>query len=654
MKKVCIALFILLIAPFSAVHAQEATTTPDISTSTPEEIVPDPVDIHLQVEGPESTIFDDDVSVAACTTPNNASSTVNGFCAFESAGLPVNATWFSFGALIDAIGGIAGDAENFWLWFLNGDVASVGIDSYLLEPDDYVLWALGRQPTKISASTLTPEVGGTTTITVLGFDPFGFAFVPLADAFLEGIGATTTDAGTFELVATSTDPLRIRATAEGYLPSPFLTLSAAAQETPPPPPPAPSPPPPSGGGNSSNDDQEFDVPAALSYLASAHEPDTSFITDWVAIAYGASNGGSAEVALRTFLSSAQPLLSSVTDYERHAMALMALGINPYSDTGTDYIAPIVEAFDGTQIGSGNEVNDDIFALFPLLKAGYGKSDEIVQKTTAFIVAEQETGGSWKSSVDMTAAGIQALAEVQDLPGVGDALASARGYLEAHQENGGGFGDPFATSWTMQAIAALGEDPSDWAVNSDDPAEYLAKQQSSDGGMLDPSQSSENRVWATAYAIPASLGKPWPELLSSFSKPSEQSVNEGSGDGSGSNDSSTSSEQATSTASTATSTGLVLGEATSTGSIYTPHASSQQAIMTANPAPIVPNVLARSQTPFPAPAPATETEIATTSTDTNAQFAAATESTDEMNGNWLWLAGLLLVLGVGFYFLRSAK
>src|SRR3989344_9565204 len=196
MKKTFAVLFVLLILPFSYTYADEATTTPDTASSTPEETpgeipaheetIPDPVDIHLQVEGPTETIFDGPVTVPACTTPNNASSTVNGFCAFEAGDLAVEVSWGPFGAFVTGIGGILNDTSNFWLWFLNGDVAPVGIDSYLLEEGDSILWAIGREPLKITVSNTSPQVGGTTTVTVTGFDLFDFAFEPVASSTLVG------------------------------------------------------------------------------------------------------------------------------------------------------------------------------------------------------------------------------------------------------------------------------------------------------------------------------------------------------------------------------------------------------------------------------------------------------------------------------------
>src|SRR3989344_6077620 len=129
------------------------------------------------------------------------------------------------------------------------------------------------------------------------------------------------------------------------------------------------------------------------------------------------------------------------------MALLSLGINPYSGTSTDYITPIVDTFDGTQIGELFP-HDDIFAIFPLLHAGYSVNDEIIQKVTAYIVSKQSANGSW-GDPDSTAAAVQALSLINSQPGVSDALSKAKIYLQGHQQSNGGFGNSFSTSWVIQ-------------------------------------------------------------------------------------------------------------------------------------------------------------------------------------------------------------
>jgi hypothetical protein len=134
---------------------------------------------------------------------------------------------------------------------------------------------------------------------------------------------------------------------------------------------------------------------------------------------------------------------------------------------------------------------------------------------AFIISEQSSNGSW-GSVDLTAAAIQALVLVDDLPNVKTALSKARSYLISQQENDGGFGNTFATSWTMQAIKALGEDSNSWIKDGNTPLKYLASKQDDDGG-LNPELDKNSRIWATSYLIPAYYEKTWDDLMKNFSK-----------------------------------------------------------------------------------------------------------------------------------------
>jgi len=503
------------------VGSETVSITPTAPEPMPEPApVPSPVDIVFEIHTATTTLFSGPLTVEACPErPDSATSTVHGFCAFAAANLPVNVTWGTFGAFVTGIGGVENSLTDFWLWFLNGDVAPVGIDSYLLEEGDSVLWAIGREPLKITVSNTSPQVGGTTTVTVTGFDLFDFAFEPVASSTLVGIGATTNASGTAEILATSTAPFTIFATADGFLRSSAVTITATSDA-----------PAPGAGGGGDTVRIELNIPLALSYLAGEQGTDGSFglqlFTDWAAIAFAAAEkaghaGGNAVALLRSYLTSATPSLSSVTDYERHAMALMALGINPYSGSPLDSITPIVDAFDGTQMGSPDFENDDIFALFPLLKAGYTSDDEIIQDTVAFIVSRQAANGSWVGSVDLTAAAVQALSQVKGLPGVQSALARAESYLRASQKSDGGFGNSFSTSWTLQAIAALGQSQTNWMQSNKTPEEYLASLQQTDGGIEEKTLDAQTRLWATEFAIPAALEQSWPSLLSSFSKPGAQ-------------------------------------------------------------------------------------------------------------------------------------
>lgn len=198
----------------------------------------------------------------------------------------------------------------------------------------------------------------------------------------------------------------------------------------------------------------------------------------------------------------------LTDNERRAVALLSLEQNPYTFSGTNYISPIVSSFDGTQFGDPSLVNDDIFALLPLSASGYSASDDMIAKDIQFLVSKQRPDGSWEGSVDLTASVIQALQAFNAAP---DSVAKAIAYLQTNQQNDGGFGSVYSTSWAMQAGAT-------WSKNGKAGADYLASSQAPDGAAIPGSESTNNRVWATSYAIPAVLGKSWSTIMHPVPKP----------------------------------------------------------------------------------------------------------------------------------------
>lgn len=265
--------------------------------------------------------------------------------------------------------------------------------------------------------------------------------------------------------------------------------------------------------------ETFDIEKALAFLKKNQLSDGSFgselYTDWVAIAYAAANyQNDSNDLLLQFLKKSSKTSTNLTDNERRAMTLLALGQNPYSFENINYIEAIVKHFDGTQFGDATLVNDDIFALFPLLSAGYLLSDEIIAKDITFIISKQRSDGSWEGSVDLTAAAIQALRGLNSSDVVKASIDKASQYLKAKQEDTGGFGSVFTSSWTIQAMKSLGFN---WTKNNTSTDLYLAKQQTEDGAVLINSETKQNRMWATSYAIPAALGKDWMSILKPVSK-----------------------------------------------------------------------------------------------------------------------------------------
>lgn len=424
---------------------------------------------------------------------------------------------------------------NLWQYNLNGVYPWDAVDQAKLKNGDIVILYFGNQR-QVSLSTTATTIGASFTATAQKYDLASGSYVAVTGVTIGvtqpnpddlwnplEIATSTVDANgraIFTLNTAGTYNIGIK---EDYY-SPLTTLTITA--------PAPASSggsviiPAAGGGNSSPPaaTDKVDLGKAINFLISKQNADGSFgsalITDWAAIALASANpnGSAGQKAKSYLLTDPNPLvgLNPVSDYARRAMALMSLNISPYGGTKTDYIKKIVGLFDGRQFGDAALYNDDIFALLVLNKAGYGADDEMIKKAVDFIISRQQADGSW-NGVDLTAAAIQALKPVSALNGVSAVLTKAKSFLAGAQKADGGFGDTYATSWAIQAITALGENSGNWQKNNKTPESYLVLSQGVDGGLEKDNSYEINRIWSTAYAIPAVSNKAWFNILSSFAK-----------------------------------------------------------------------------------------------------------------------------------------
>jgi hypothetical protein len=634
-----------------------STATSTSATST----VPSPVTIDLEMYSSTTTLFSGPITVSACPeSSGSATSTVNGMCAVDQAaqqnGFAVDWQWFSSGVAIVAAGG-EGDWNNgpWWSTFDNLDPMYDALNVHTLSAGEQLLLTVSKFPMKLSVSTSTPEVNVTTTVTVEGFDSNAWAYAPLADALVSYAGSTTTTnaSGTVDILATSTNPFTITAQKDGFLPPASVTISptetaTTTQTT--------STTQGSGGGEGGGgggiSHSTFDIPLALKFLSALQNTDGSFgsgdsplITDWTAIAFAAADPGTAKTNLYKYFLTAAPAMTSVTDYERHAMALEAMGINPYSGTPVNYIAPIVTAFDGTQIGDPSLDNDDIFALFPLLHAGYNSSDTIIQKTAAFVLSRETADGSWDESPDMTAAAIDALGPLYDIAGINNALGKAVGYLKSTQQRDGGWSNIDSTSWAQTAINGIvaAQTPgfqteSAWTSPTGYyPTDALAGAQQTDGGVQSVSQPSDTRVWSTSYAVVAAAGKDWAALLQSFSKPVVSS-------GSGGSAVTTAATTTASTTATSTATTTAQAATTSTSEMTTTPAPDPVAAIS-EPTPPAVHTARTSRTSAPSITAVAPASPATSTSRAQNQVAAAATAPSSSYMKWLLALILLLLIGV---------
>ena len=244
--------------------------------------------------------------------------------------------------------------------------------------------------------------------------------------------------------------------------------------------------------------------------------ENALVSDWAAIALAGQLGVDAErERLKNYIVAHPETVLFTTDLERRAMALMALGVDPFHGTGQNYIVAIVRSFSKGQFGDAMLLNDDIFGLIPVVRAGIVKTSYRVKKVVDSILSKQASDGSWENP-DLTAAAIQALLLADNDPRIPDAVRRGRGYLRMKQGSDGRIGmNSFSTSWASQALTGTGSTLEDQAA-SQKAWKYVESKIATDGGVRDGEDSLFNRLWGTSYALAAKGGKHWGELLPAFS------------------------------------------------------------------------------------------------------------------------------------------
>lgn len=186
---------------------------------------------------------------------------------------------------------------------------------------------------------------------------------------------------------------------------------------------------------------------------------------------------------------------SATDIERTILALLATGNDPHFKP-VDMVTSLKTKARDQQLGSPDLLNDDIFGIIALLSSNESINDPIVNDSIKYLVNSQRADGSFSWSAqgngdsNDTAAALEALILAKQK---GAALSfnqpAAVDYLVNCQNEDGGFGyqpgqasDAASTSWVIQAITALGQQPEDWLKAGHNPFDYLTSMQAANGGV----------------------------------------------------------------------------------------------------------------------------------------------------------------------------
>lgn len=231
---------------------------------------------------------------------------------------------------------------------------------------------------------------------------------------------------------------------------------------------------------------------------------------------------------------------SAIAYAKPILALTAAGKDPRTFPDEDFVAKMKSFADGTQLGSADQINDDIWGILALSSAGVQASDSVIQNSKVFILANQNADGGWAWSTDGisdtndTAASIMALLEV-GIAKSDPTIQNGISYLKAAQNNDGGFpydpasldgtdSDGNSDAWVIMAISKLGEDPKSWTKSGNNAVAHLLSLQDVDGGFwwMAPPESFNNKG-PTADAVIALTGKSFPVVSSSGGNSGDSAV-----------------------------------------------------------------------------------------------------------------------------------
>jgi hypothetical protein len=509
----------------------------------------DATTVHLDIETSTGPLYNHDITVTPCNSDNGATgnSTISAYCAVLQSGLPNTWTWFGTDAFLDSVGGVANDTTNntYWGWFGNLTYGATSLSAHILTPGENILLNYNINPLQLTVSNTNPSQNDTVTLTLTQFgldSNYNPIWTPATSGSIvvNGTPYAVASDGTYKLTLNSATPYIISGNETGFINSNTITLN-----------PIPAPVASGGGQLSSTSTPAvtdtstptapvtapvvtspapitptFDTGKAFDFLTAQQGTDGSFdgdlYTDWTATALASGNYEGQTIKLIKYFEQSNLQNPNLTDYERRAIALMSLGLNPYDTNGVNYIGKIVTSFDGKQFGDPSQDNDDIFALVVLQNAGYTQNDSIISNDINFILSTQNTDGSWDSNVDMTGAAMEALSAFNQTGAVKTALGKAETYLEQSQKTDGSWNDnASSTAWAIEGILAQNEKPEDWSIKAADgtagktPLDYLATIQDTDGGVKDT--DIQNKIWETAYVTSALSLKTWNQLMQTFTK-----------------------------------------------------------------------------------------------------------------------------------------
>ncbi len=202
---------------------------------------------------------------------------------------------------------------------------------------------------------------------------------------------------------------------------------------------------------------------------------------------------------------------------KYILALSAVN-NPDISKINKLLDIINDNFDGNQLGSDEQLNDDFWGMLALSSI---KQTENFTSIKNFILNNQNSDGGWSwaisgnSDTNDTAAAIMALLET-DLNKDSSEIINALDYLQDAQNDDGGFpyikdsqSDGSSTAWVISALNKANINPETWEINSNNPISFLESLEQSDGSYLWLASDQSGNILTTAYALIAVSGNSYP-------------------------------------------------------------------------------------------------------------------------------------------------
>jgi len=232
-----IPIFTPTTTPTSTPNTSTATTstptTSTINTSTSNLDDLESLEISLQVETFDNTLYNDNFTVIACLeSPSSTNYTLNAWCAIqqlaEEKNWALNYGWGQYGVFLSAIDQYDGLDWSWWSWFSDLEMGMTSLNNKILTKNEHLLLTYGVNPLKIEINTTTPLLNTTTSIkiTEFGFDTnWNTVWTTSTSSTLiinDQINILTD--GTYDLYINTTTNYNIYAQKQGFVKTDTITL----------------------------------------------------------------------------------------------------------------------------------------------------------------------------------------------------------------------------------------------------------------------------------------------------------------------------------------------------------------------------------------------------------------------------------------------